>query len=91
MSGTVYPFPNTPLWHGAQLKHMDNFTFTLLFIPTLEFTIHPKYNEWMNECTDDHSEIREFQFPRFLGIYTHINHNYVTMPSQMQIVTYSSI
>jgi hypothetical protein len=20
--------PNTPLWHGAQLKHRDNFTFT---------------------------------------------------------------
>jgi hypothetical protein len=22
--------PNTPSWHGAQLKHRDNFTFTLL-------------------------------------------------------------
>jgi hypothetical protein len=21
-------FPNTPSWHGAQLKHKDNFTFT---------------------------------------------------------------
>jgi hypothetical protein len=21
--------PNTPLWRGAQLKHRDNFTFTL--------------------------------------------------------------
>jgi hypothetical protein len=20
--------PNTPSWHGAQLKHRDNFTFT---------------------------------------------------------------
>jgi hypothetical protein len=23
--------PNTPLWHGAQLKHRDNFTFCVLY------------------------------------------------------------
>jgi hypothetical protein len=23
--------PNTPSWRGAQLKHRDNFTFTLLY------------------------------------------------------------
>jgi hypothetical protein len=23
--------PNTPSWHGAQLKHWDNFTFTFTF------------------------------------------------------------
>jgi hypothetical protein len=27
--GAISPFPNTPSWRGAQLKHMDNFTFTL--------------------------------------------------------------
>jgi hypothetical protein len=30
MSGAIPPFPITPLRHGAQLKHGDNFTFTLL-------------------------------------------------------------
>jgi hypothetical protein len=29
MSGAVPPFPNTPTWRGAQLKHRDNFTFYL--------------------------------------------------------------
>jgi hypothetical protein len=28
MSGAIPPFPNTPSWRGAQLKHRDNFTFT---------------------------------------------------------------
>jgi len=23
-------YPNTPSWSGAQLKHRDNFTFTIL-------------------------------------------------------------
>jgi hypothetical protein len=27
MSGAIPPFPNTPSWCGAQLKHRDNFTF----------------------------------------------------------------
>jgi hypothetical protein len=27
MNGAVPPFPNTPPWRGAQLKHRDNFTF----------------------------------------------------------------
>jgi hypothetical protein len=26
--GAVPPLPNTPSWHGAQLQHRDNFTFT---------------------------------------------------------------
>jgi hypothetical protein len=28
MSGAIPPFPNTPSWRGAQLKHRDSFTFT---------------------------------------------------------------
>jgi len=28
MYGDIPPLPNTPSWHGAQLKHRDNFTFT---------------------------------------------------------------
>jgi len=27
MRGAIPPFPNTPSWRGAQLKHRDNFTF----------------------------------------------------------------
>jgi hypothetical protein len=27
MRGAIPPLPNTPSWHGAQLKHRDNFTF----------------------------------------------------------------
>jgi hypothetical protein len=25
MRGDIPPLPNTPSWHGAQLKHRDNF------------------------------------------------------------------
>jgi len=32
MSGAVSPLPNTPLWRVAQLKHRDNFTFTVLIL-----------------------------------------------------------
>jgi hypothetical protein len=28
MSGAILLLPNTISWHGAQLKHRDNFTFT---------------------------------------------------------------
>jgi hypothetical protein len=28
MSGAIPPLPSMPPWHGAQLKHRDNFTFT---------------------------------------------------------------
>jgi hypothetical protein len=28
MRGAIPPFPNTPSWCGAQLKHRDNFTLT---------------------------------------------------------------
>jgi hypothetical protein len=28
MSGAIPPLPNKPTWHGALLKHRDNFTFT---------------------------------------------------------------
>jgi hypothetical protein len=28
MSDDIPPFPNTPPWRGAKLKHRDNFTFT---------------------------------------------------------------
>jgi hypothetical protein len=27
MSRAIPPLPNTPSWHGPQLKHRDNFTF----------------------------------------------------------------
>jgi hypothetical protein len=27
MCGAIPPLPNMPSWHGAQLKHRDNFTF----------------------------------------------------------------
>jgi hypothetical protein len=29
MSGTIPPFPNTPSWRGAQLKHRDNLPLPL--------------------------------------------------------------
>jgi hypothetical protein len=29
MSGDIHPLPDTPSCRGAQLKHRDNFTFTL--------------------------------------------------------------
>jgi hypothetical protein len=29
MSAAIPPLPNTPSWHGAELKHRDNFTFIL--------------------------------------------------------------
>jgi ribosomal protein L7/L12 len=33
MHGAIYLHsPNTPSWHGAQLKHSDNFTFYLLHL-----------------------------------------------------------
>jgi hypothetical protein len=31
VSGAIPPLPNTPSWRRAQLKHRDNFTFTLCF------------------------------------------------------------
>jgi hypothetical protein len=36
MSGAIPPLFNTPSWHGAQLKHKDNFTFSFTFT----FTMH---------------------------------------------------
>jgi hypothetical protein len=32
MSGAIPPFPNTPPWRGAQLKHRDKFTFFTHFM-----------------------------------------------------------
>jgi len=34
MSGAIPPLPNTPSWHGAQLKHRDNFAFAFYFLPS---------------------------------------------------------
>jgi hypothetical protein len=31
MSGAIPPLPNTPSWHGAQLKDRDYFTFTFIY------------------------------------------------------------
>jgi hypothetical protein len=45
MSGAIPPFPNTPSWRGAQLKHRDNFTASR---PALS-PIHPPIR-WV---TDD--------------------------------------
>jgi hypothetical protein len=36
MSGAIPSLPNTPSWHGAQLKHRDNFTFTFTFMDLRE-------------------------------------------------------
>jgi len=35
MSGAIPPSPNTPSRRGAQLRHRDNFTFTLTFRDTV--------------------------------------------------------
>jgi hypothetical protein len=29
MHGAIPPLPNTPSWHGAQLKHEEDFTLTI--------------------------------------------------------------
>jgi hypothetical protein len=34
MHRAVPPLPHTPSWRGAQLKHRDNFTFTLYVSPS---------------------------------------------------------
>jgi hypothetical protein len=40
MSGAIIHSPNTPSWRGAQLKHRDNFTFTLYInIMTMELIL----------------------------------------------------
>jgi len=43
MRGALSPLPNTPSCRGAQLKHRDNFTFTvtstLTLIEEYKFTI----------------------------------------------------
>jgi hypothetical protein len=39
MSGAILPFPNTPSWHGAQLKHRDNFTFNFTFTFTRPWSL----------------------------------------------------
>jgi hypothetical protein len=41
MSGAIPPFPNTPPWRDAQLKHRDNFTFLPFNTPFI--TIVNKY------------------------------------------------
>jgi hypothetical protein len=32
MRGAIHPLPNTPSWHGAWVKHRDNFTFIVSFL-----------------------------------------------------------
>jgi hypothetical protein len=39
MSGAIPPLPNMSSWLGAQLKHRDNFTFTL----SLTVQQNPRY------------------------------------------------
>jgi hypothetical protein len=45
MSGAVPAPPNTPPWRGAQLRHRDNFTFTLplLFVENRMFSFKMLY------------------------------------------------
>jgi len=40
MHGTIPPLPNTPSWHGAQLKHRGNFTFTLTSYIRVHSNLH---------------------------------------------------
>jgi hypothetical protein len=42
MNGSIPPFPNTPPWRGAQLKHRDNFTFTFLWVWNLVSNLRGK-------------------------------------------------
>jgi len=37
MSRVIPHSPNTPLWRGAQLKHRENFTFTLFIFTHFVF------------------------------------------------------
>jgi hypothetical protein len=50
--------PNTPSWRGAQLKHRNNFTFTLPVI--LIVTLLPAM-KFIPECGIE--KVRELQFP----------------------------
>jgi hypothetical protein len=43
MCGAISPLPNAPSWRGTQLKHRENFTFTLpLYLP-----LHLKCNYYV--------------------------------------------
>jgi hypothetical protein len=44
MRGAISPFPNTPSWRGAQLKHRDKFTF-YLYTPLWIWN-----EEWLKEA-----------------------------------------
>jgi hypothetical protein len=44
MSGAIHPFPNTPSGRGAQLKHKDNCTFTLIRPKTI---LSPSYSSFL--------------------------------------------
>jgi len=41
MRGVIPPLPNTPLRHGTQLKHRENFTFTFTFTTVLNVVLGP--------------------------------------------------
>jgi hypothetical protein len=47
--------PNTPSWHGAQLKHRDNFTFTFTFTlsiaPKVGWVPDSVWRRWRREIS----------------------------------------
>jgi hypothetical protein len=54
MRGAIPTYPNMLSWHGAQLKHRDNFTFTL-----------PLFLVWSSVGWDTLSQIREQITPEY--------------------------
>jgi len=46
-------FPHMPSWHGAELKHRDNFTFTFNNNVIVNETIHRnQIHQWMCNSSD---------------------------------------
>jgi len=39
MRGAIHPLLNTPSWRGAQLKHSDDYTYTLIYTLGLETSV----------------------------------------------------
>jgi hypothetical protein len=58
MIGAIPPLPNTPLWRGAQLKHRDNFTSTIMIqrrkylIISVQFRENPGNVRVLYQVTD---------------------------------------
>jgi len=52
MRGAIPPFPNMPVWCGAQLKHMDDFTFYLIIDTNISIFVKSGMNCMPLENTD---------------------------------------